>query len=143
MPDRALFGRAFFRRTIIREEENKMKFAGVYGIVVGILLLVQSAFFLETAQLSVLESDALRIVFHLAAEFVTAIVMIAGGTALLQRKAWAPRVYYLASGMMIYTVINSSGHFLQLGQWIFVGMLAVLLMLTVVSLGKVVRTANV
>jgi hypothetical protein len=119
-----------------------MKFAGIFGITAGISILIQWLFFLLTAQVPELETAPLEIVFHLAAEFMTAIVMIAGGTAVLKGKPWAPRVYYLASGMLIYTVINSEGYFMQLGQWLMVSMFALLLLLTVVSIGKVVRTAK-
>ena len=73
-----------------------MKFAGIFGITAGILILIQWLFFLLTAQVPELESAPLEIVFHLAAEFMTAMIMIAGGTAVLQRKPWATRVYYLA-----------------------------------------------
>ena len=119
-----------------------MKFAGIYGITAGILILIQWLFFLLTAQVPELESAPLEIVFHLAAEFMTSVVMIAAGTAVLQRKPWAARVYYLASGMFIYTVINSAGYFMQLGKWLPVLMFAVLLFLSIVSIGKVVRMAK-
>jgi hypothetical protein len=119
-----------------------MKFAGIFGITAGILILMQWLFFLISAQVPELESAPLEIVFHLAAEFMTAVVIIAAGTAVLQRKPWAPRVYYLASGMLIYTVINSAGYFMQLGEWLPVVMFALLLLLSVVSVGKVVRMAK-
>ena len=116
-----------------------MKFAGIYGIIVGILIFVQWMFFLFTARVPQLDAAPVEIVFHLAAEFMTSIIVIAGGIAVLRRKPWAPRLYYLASGMLIYAVINGTGYFAQIGQWPLVVMLALLFLLTVVSVGKVIR----
>ncbi len=119
-----------------------MRFAGIYGITVGLLILAQWMFFILTAHIPEMNTVPLEILFHLSAEFMTSIVIIAGGISVLRRKPWAPRLYYLASGMLIYAVVNSTGYFLQLGQWPFVAMFAVLLLLTVVSVGKVVRSAK-
>lgn len=119
-----------------------MRFAGIYGITVGILILVQWVYFLLTAHVPELGTAPFGIVFHLAAEFMTSIVMIAGGISVLRRKPWATRLYYLGSGMLIYAVVNSTGYFVQLGQWAFVIMFAVLFFLTVFSIGKVIRSAE-
>lgn len=119
-----------------------MRFAGIYGISVGVLIFAQWIYFLVTARVP--ESDAVpfQIVFHLAAEFMTSIVIIVGGAAVLNRKPWGSRLYYIASGMLIYAVVNSAGYFMQLGRWPLVVMFAVLFLLTVLSVGKVVRSAS-
>ncbi len=70
-----------------------MRFAGIYGITVGILIFVQWAFFLATARVPELDSAPLEIVFHLAAEFMTSMLVIAGGLAVLRRRPWAARLY--------------------------------------------------
>lgn len=119
-----------------------MRFAGIYGITVGILIFIQWVFFLVTAHIPETATAPFEITFHLAAEFMTSVVIIAGGISVLRHKPWAARLYYLASGMLIYAVINSAGYFIQLGQWPFVVMFAALLFLTVVSVGKVVRSAK-
>ncbi len=119
-----------------------MRFAGIFGITAGILILIQWIFFLVTAQVPQLETAPLEMVFHLSAEFMTAMVMFVAGVAALRGKPWAARVYYLASGMLIYTVINSTGYFVQLGQWLPVLIFVALLLLTVVSIGKMVHAAS-
>ncbi len=119
-----------------------MRFAGIYGITVGILIFIQWMFFLLTAHIPELDTAPFEIVFHLAAEFMTSVIIIAGGISVLRRKPWAARLYYLASGMLIYAVVNSAGYFVQLGQWPFVIMFGILFFLTVLSVGKVVRSAN-
>lgn len=119
-----------------------MRFAGIYGITAGILIFVQWLFYLATAHVPALDSAPLEVVFHLAAEFMTSMVMIAGGIAVLRRRPWAARLYYLASGMLIYAVIDSAGYFVQLGQWPLVVVFALVFVLAVISVGKVVRAAK-
>jgi len=59
-----------------------MKFAGWYGIVVGFLMLAMWSFFLATGQVPELQTEPYRIAFHLAGEFITALVLIDGGFGL-------------------------------------------------------------
>ena len=75
--------------------------------------------------------------FHLAAEFATALALMAGGVGMLAGWAWALPVYLIATGMLIYTVINSPGYFAQQGQWAPVAMFALVLVLALASLGLV------
>lgn len=119
-----------------------MRFAGIYGITVGILVLIEWVYFLVAAHVPEMETAPFAIMFHLTAEFMTGVITIAGGVAVLRRKPWAARLYYLASGMLIYAVINSAGYFVQLQQWPLAIMFAVLFLLAVVSVGKVVRDAK-
>jgi hypothetical protein len=85
-----------------------------------------------------LVTEPLRIRFHLAAEFATALALLVGGLALLTGQAWGRWVYLLAMGMLLYTVIVSPGYFAQRGQWAFVGMFAVVLLVALVSIALVV-----
>lgn len=119
-----------------------MRFAGIYGITVGILIFAEWVYFLFTAHVPEMDSAPLEIVFHLAAEFMTAMIAVAGGVAILYGKPWAARLYYLASGMLMYAVINSAGYFVHLGDWPLVVMFVLLFLLTVVSVGKLVRAAK-
>lgn len=56
-----------------------MKFAGWYGIVVGFLMVGQWLFFLATGQVPELQTEPVRIAFHLAGEFLTALGLIVSG----------------------------------------------------------------
>lgn len=76
----------------------------------------------------------MRIRFHLAAEFVTAIGLLVGGTGLLTGQIWGRQPYLLATGMLLYTVIVSPGYFAQKGKWTFVSMFAVVFVLALVSI---------
>lgn len=108
-----------------------MKFGSWYAIFVGIMMIGQWMLFLATGQVPELQSEPLRVLFHLAAEGITAAGLIWAGVALLRRIAHAQVAYHLFSGMLLYSVIVSPGYFAQLGQWAFVGMFAVLCILTI------------
>jgi hypothetical protein len=115
-----------------------MIFSALFALIVGLGMIGQWAFFLATGQVPELKTEPLRIRFHLVAEFATAIALLAGGVALLTGQTWARWVYLLAMGMLLYTVIVSPGYFAEKGQWAFVGMFAVLLVLALVSIALVI-----
>jgi len=107
------------------------RLAAIYAIVVGVLMFGQWAMFLATGNVPELQTEPIRIAFHLAGEFTTAALLMAGGFGLLTVRKWGYHVFLLALGMLLYTIIVSPGYFGQLGQWVFVLMFAVLVVLTV------------
>jgi hypothetical protein len=111
-----------------------MAFPGAYAIVVGVLIFGQWAFFLITRQVPELTTERVRALFHIAGEFLTAAVLIASGAGLLAQQSWAAASYPIAMGMLLYTIIVSSGYFAQKRVWPIVGMFATLLILTTISL---------
>ena len=115
-----------------------MVFASVFALIAGAGMIGQWLSFLATGNVPELETEPLRIRFHLAAEFATAIALLVGGIALLTGQAGADWFYLLAMGMLLYTVIVSPGYFAGRGQWAFVGMFALVLLLALVSIVLVV-----
>jgi hypothetical protein len=117
-----------------------MKFAGWYGIIVGLLLIGQWTLFIAMGQVSELRTEPIRMAFHLAAEFTTAVALIVGGIALMKRLAWGMTVYLVAIGTLICSVIVSPGYFAQRGQWFLVGLFGGLLVLALASIRNVARS---
>ncbi len=115
-----------------------MKFAGWYGIVVGVAMLLQWSVFIATGQVPELQTEPWRIAFHLAAEGATALLLSIGGIALLKNLAWSRTIYLLGAGMLLYSAVVSPGYFAQQGQWVMVGMFAVILAFALVSIKNVV-----
>jgi len=111
-----------------------MIFASIFSLVVGAGMVGQWLFFLATDQVPELKTEPLRIRFHLAAEFATAIALMVGGIALLTDQAWGRWFYLVATGMLLYTVIVSPGYFAEKGQWPFVAMFAAVLVLALIGL---------
>ncbi len=116
-----------------------MKFGGWYSIVVGILMILQWVFFLVTGSVPEVKTAPTSLAFHLVDEFLTALVLILGGSALLQRKAWGRPVLLVGLGMLLYTIIVSAGYFAQNGTWPLVGMFAILLILDLYCLRILIR----
>ena len=110
-----------------------MKFASLYAIVVGGLMLAQWSFFLIAGMVPEFQTTPVKISFHLIAELLTALALIITGSASLRGKQWGLTLYAVAIGMLIYTVINSAGYFAQLGEWPFVSMFALLLVGALIS----------
>lgn len=88
-----------------------MTFAAVYVIIVGILMFGQWAFFLATKQVPELKTEPIRIRFHIADEFITGGLLIASGIGMLAKSDRATKLYPVAMGMLLYTVIVSAGYF--------------------------------
>lgn len=104
-----------------------MKFSSWYGIIVGVLIILQWIFFLVTGAVPELQKTPLAFGFHISAELLLALALITGGIALLRSTSWGKKTLLVALGMAIYSEINSPGYFAQLGQWAFIVMFAVLL----------------
>ena len=110
---------------------NLRKAAAAFAVLVGAMMFAQWAVFIAAGEVTELETEPVRISFHLAAEFLTAAVLIVAGMALIKQKDWAFPVYMLALGMLSYTIIISPGYFAQDGEYVFVGMFVALWILTV------------
>ena len=109
-----------------------MRFVAWYSILVGVFMFSQWGFTLGTGQAPEVHSEPIRLTFHVAAEFVTAALLIISGIGLLRRKPWARVLSPLALGMLLlYTVIVSPGYFAQQGQWAPVATFAILLFIAV------------
>jgi len=108
------------------------KIVSVYSLLVGIMMAVMWSVFALTDQIPELETSPKEIAFHLAAEFLTAFALIAGGLGLVLRRSWGFYLNLVALGMLAYTVIVSPGYYAQTGDYAFVGMFAVLMALTLV-----------
>jgi len=118
-----------------------MRFIAWYAILVGILMAAQWTFFLGTGSVPEVQSEPIRLAFHLAAEFTTAACLIVSGVATLRSKAWSRPFLLAALGMLVYTVIVSPGYFAHQGQWPLVIMFAVLLVLALISIRKLLKTS--
>ena len=104
-----------------------MKFPAWYGILVGLLMIVQWTFSILADGVSEFQTAPWEIGFHLAAEFSTAIVLLLGGIAMLRSIPWSRTVLALGLGMVIYSEVVSPGYFAQHNQSVFGAMFAMLL----------------
>lgn len=122
-----------------RQTGGSLVFAGWYALVVGALMIAQWVFFIIAGQVPELQTEPLRIAFHLGAEGVTAVLLILAGVGLLRSRRWSRGLGLVAFGSLVYTSIVSPGYFAQLDQWPLVAMFAVVLMLAIVSIMLLMR----
>jgi hypothetical protein len=111
-----------------------MQYTAIFSIVVGVLMIGQWSFSLISRNVAELNSEPIRIGFHLAAEFLTALVLILAGIVLLAQSLLGYPLALIGLGMLLYTLINSPGYFAQKGQWPMVLLFTVLFILALVSL---------
>jgi hypothetical protein len=111
-----------------------MTFTAWFSIIVGILMIGQWGFFISAGQVPELKTEPLSIAFHLAAEVITALMLIISGSGILMKTYWAKTASLLALGMLTYTVIVSPGYFAQQGVWAQVAIFVLLFILTTFSI---------
>jgi hypothetical protein len=111
-----------------------MQYTGLFSIFVGVLMIGQWIFSLASRKVPEIATETRAIGFHLAAEFLTAAVLIIAGIALLAQSLLGYPLALLAQGMLVYTLINSAGYFAQRGQWLMVLMFAGILILAFASI---------
>lgn len=102
------------------------RFAGWFGIVVGLGMVAMWIAFLRSGRVPEANTAPVALTFHLIAEGLTALLLVVAGGGILLEAQVAPQLYRVAVGMLLYTVIVSAGYFAQLGQWEFVTLFAVL-----------------
>jgi len=103
-----------------------MKFVKYSSAIIGMLMIVQWIFFIVTGNVPEFETSPVSISFHISIEIITAILLIYASLICKKRVIRETLLLY-GQGMLGYTVINSAGYFAQSGQWVFLGMFAVLL----------------
>jgi hypothetical protein len=111
-----------------------MIFAAVFAIIVGVGMIGQWTASYLTKQIPELVDEPIRIGFHIAAEMITAVALIIAGAGLLLKQPWAILLYLTAVGMLFYTAIVSPGYFAQKGQWNWLIIFAVIIILGLVSI---------
>jgi peptidoglycan/LPS O-acetylase OafA/YrhL len=103
-----------------------------YSVLIGIMMAAMWTVFALTDQIPEIDTKPREIAFHLAAEFLTAFALIAGGLGLALKRSWGFPLNTTALGMLAYTVIVSPGYYAQKENYAFVGMFGVLMLLTLV-----------
>lgn len=106
-----------------------MKFPAIFGIVVGTGMIGQWLMSYISKQIPELKTEPIRITFHIAAEMATAVMLIVSGILLLAGSAAGSGLFLVAVGMMFYTCIVSPGYFAQQGNWAWLVMFSMLIIL--------------
>jgi len=105
------------------------KIAAAYSLLMGLSMFGMWTMFWIVGEIPELETEPIRIGMHLAAEFVTAVLLIAGGIALLKSWKHSINLFQFSMGMLIYTLIQSPGYFAEQGELAFVAMFTIFLLI--------------
>jgi len=108
------------------------KIAAIYAIFIGIAMLGMWISLITTNQVPEINTESIRISYHLVGEFLTAILLLIGGFGLLTNRGWGFHVFLISMGMLLYTVIVSAGYYIQQGDMVFTGMFSIMQILTVI-----------
>lgn len=106
----------------------------IYSLFIGILMIGMWVLFILNGQVPEMTTKPAGIMLHLLAEFTTAILLIIGGIGLLKKIKIGYNLNLVALGMLLYTLIVSPGYYLQRGDWVFVGIFALLFIFTLIFL---------
>ena len=110
-----------------------MQFTGIFSLIVGIGMIGQWLASYILKQIPELETEPIRIWFHIAAEMGTAIILIISGIGLLTQMNWGGNTFLIAVGMLFYTSIVSPGYFAQKGQWAWLAMFSAIIILGILG----------
>lgn len=111
-----------------------MLFPACFAIIVGVAMIAQWFLSYRANRIPELHTEPISIRFHIAAEMVTAALLIVSGAALLAAFTWGTSSYFVAIGMLLYTAIASPGYFAQRGQRAWLFLFGAIILLGIVSI---------
>lgn len=111
-----------------------MIYPAIFALLTGLGMIRQWTISYQREQIPELESEPIRVWFHITAEMVTALTLIVSAVGLMLDPGWGRHVYLVALGMLFYTTIVSPGYFAQQGKYGWFGIFAAVMALGLLSL---------
>jgi hypothetical protein len=112
------------------------KTAAIYSIIVGLGMIGVWLMLLITGQDPQLAEELRTIPFAIsmgiASDIITALALLIAGYALLTGRRWAAKMFLLAIGLLLYSVINAAGLYGQRGDAAFTIMFTIIFILAVI-----------
>ncbi len=105
--------------------------AAIFAMIIGFTMIIMWAVFYITGAIPEIQFKPGEIYLHMTAEMITALLLITGGYGLIKQKVWGRQVYLLSLGMLVYSVISSSGYYVQRGNHSFTIMFGVILLMSI------------
>ena len=114
------------------------KIAGIYSVLMGCSIIILWVILLTSNQVPELNTEPASIYFHIAAELLMAVLLLICGISFLLGYKWSVRLFTFSTGLLVYSVINSSGYYANNGQISMVIVFMIILILTLVILGQLI-----
>ncbi len=115
------------------------KIAGYYSIVLGILIAGLWIMLYYTNNIPELKNEQFQITMHVISEIITALLLIFAGFGLLFNNKYSRRMFYVACGMVVYSVLNAAGYYGQQNNTAMALIFLAILIVTSVLLILVIR----
>lgn len=96
------------------------KQSSVFGIVVGIAIILIWIYRVASGSIPELYDSLLQTKLHVAIQILTGLALIVSGWALWVGRSWAYKAFILANGMLIIAVINAVSWYGDRGEMGFV-----------------------
>jgi hypothetical protein len=125
-------------RSCLAPDDADMPYVIGVSLGVGTAIAGLWAMLIGRHQVPELEAGTPSIKFHVAAELMTAVLLIAAGIGLWIGAGWATTLAAGAIGAALYSCVASPGYYADRGQWALVAMFAVLAVLLSVALGVLI-----
>jgi len=106
--------------------------ASSFCLFMGVSMIGIWVMFYLTGSIPEVQTKPIELGLHIAAEMLTAIVLITSGIGLVKRRGWARDIFSISMGMLLYTLIMSPGYFAQRGELAFVGMFSLFIIIALV-----------
>lgn len=119
-----------------------MKYQKLYGslyLIIGIGILLLWAMLLSTNQVPELHTAKTEIIIHIVVEVVMGLFSIITGYLMLRNSSYFKSIMLITNGFLGYSVINSSGYYLEQLNIPMVIMFWVILLYVIVTSYKVIK----
>lgn len=123
-------------------DSMKNKWIQYVYILIGIGIIGLWIMLLMTDQVPEIETALAEIIMHILIEISLGIMCIISGVMLLKKFKNAHYFCLLTNGLLIYSVVNSSGYYIQSGDFIMVMIFALLLLLALYFSIKIIHHKN-
>jgi hypothetical protein len=95
------------------------------GVGAGASIALLWIVIIATGRLPAVAAGRADFAWHVAAELVTAAVLLIGGIGLLIEAAWGRTAIAVGLGTLLYAITESAGHYLKTGnRWLAVAVLS-------------------
>jgi hypothetical protein len=106
---------------------NKARPLAIYSLITGTLLFCLWSFFLISGHIPEYSVRPTEISFHLTVEFCTALMLIISSLRVLYTNGQGEGMLLLSTGMLFYTLLNSSGYYAEQASTAFIMIFIIML----------------
>lgn len=115
----------------------KSKWIKYAYLLIGVGIIGLWIMLLVTNQIPEIETALAEIIMHIIIEVSMGILCIITAVAMIKKYKYSDTLSLLSNGMLIYSVVNSSGYYIQSGNYIMVVMFGVILVFALYSSLKI------